>query len=235
METEVALFYSLRNRRPIGIDKHFQMMVIHEDFEKRVKQVIHPNVIWDHLNTMYDMDLLDESTYFPPPLEEDADFALPTDDFGDKVTIKIKLSGAGEVKIEDLEGITTSAMWYRKGDKETQYQKPANETTKTVKEYKKVIKEERKAEKDDKPQKKVKTEVKTEQPEDPSKEKKKPGRKPKTKEGETVTTPAGKESRTSTATPGEKALITSGSAVTGTPTSGTMEKKKRIKKDDKSD
>lgn len=208
------------------------MMVIHEDFEKRIKQVIHPNVIWDHLNTMYDMDLLDESTYFPPPLDEDADFALPADDFGDKITNKVKSSG-GEVKIEDLEGITTSGVWYGRGDRETHDQKAGNETSKTSKEERKVIKEERKAEKDDKPLKKVKTEVKIE-PEESSKEKKKPGRKPKTKEGETVATPTGKESRSST-TPGEKASTTPASAVTGTPASGTTEKKKRMKKDDKAD
>ncbi|XP_002131505.2 MRG/MORF4L-binding protein-like [Ciona intestinalis] len=64
-ETEVCLFYAMRGQKPIGINKHFHMMCIHKKFCQSIGQTVSSDQLWQHLSTMYNLKVLDESEVSP--------------------------------------------------------------------------------------------------------------------------------------------------------------------------
>lgn len=64
-ETEVCLFYAMRGYKPVGINKHFQMMGIHNKFSAALGHTVTSNQLWDHLSTMYNLAVLDDSEGLP--------------------------------------------------------------------------------------------------------------------------------------------------------------------------
>ncbi|XP_072015582.1 uncharacterized protein [Amphiura filiformis] len=89
VEMEVGLFHAMRGHKPVGVNKNFQMMCIHEKFHQVTGKKISSRSIWKHLSTMYDMQALDESENLPFPNTQ-ADFSLPHSDYGDLITTKRK-------------------------------------------------------------------------------------------------------------------------------------------------
>ncbi|GIY05004.1 hypothetical protein CEXT_64181 [Caerostris extrusa] len=73
---ETLLLYALFNRKPVGVDRFFTMLGIHLKFSNYIKREITSKVIWDHLDSMYNMPALHESENLPFPNEE-VDFELP--------------------------------------------------------------------------------------------------------------------------------------------------------------
>lgn len=57
------------------------MALIMDKFTDHLKKDIHPDKVWSHLETMYNLDALDESESLPFPNDE-RDFALPESEFG---------------------------------------------------------------------------------------------------------------------------------------------------------
>lgn len=80
VDMEVQLFYAMAGHKPVGINKHFHMACIWEKLSNSITKEITTRDIWDHLETLYDIPLLDETESVPFP-NEDVDFSLPESDF----------------------------------------------------------------------------------------------------------------------------------------------------------
>ncbi|KAF8770947.1 uncharacterized protein LOC129989382 [Argiope bruennichi] len=83
---ETLLLYALFNLKPVGVNRYFAMLGIHHKFSNFLDREISSKVIWDHLDSMYDMPALHESEIIPFPNEE-VDFEL-SEDFNDLVKEK---------------------------------------------------------------------------------------------------------------------------------------------------
>lgn len=75
-EKEVQLFYALKGRRPVGINRFFQMMFIQEEFSNLTGQDVSSEEIWKYLETLYDLDALNENEE-ESIVGEEKDFILP--------------------------------------------------------------------------------------------------------------------------------------------------------------
>lgn len=85
VDTEVSLFHAMRGHKPAGVNKHFQMLFIHEKINSSSSRKIAAKDIWDHLNSMYDLQALNESEIIPFPNKE-VEFELSGEDFKDIIT-----------------------------------------------------------------------------------------------------------------------------------------------------
>ncbi|XP_077991515.1 MRG/MORF4L-binding protein-like [Glandiceps talaboti] len=81
-ELEVSLFHAMKGHKPVGVNKNFHMMCIHEKFILSTGRKCTSQQLWDHLGTMYDLLALHESEILPFPNKE-IEFTLPEDDFRD--------------------------------------------------------------------------------------------------------------------------------------------------------
>lgn len=82
VQHEVLFLMALRGHKPVGIAKHFQMACILDKFSSALKRVdISSQVIWDRLDTMYDMQALEGTETLPFPNDPE-DFSLPQSQFG---------------------------------------------------------------------------------------------------------------------------------------------------------
>ncbi|XP_060077452.1 MRG/MORF4L-binding protein-like [Ylistrum balloti] len=82
VEMEVSLFHAMRRHKPVGVNRHFQMLVIHDKLNNSFSRKVTSKQIWTRLFTMYDLTALNESEILPFP-NKDIDFALPGEDFSD--------------------------------------------------------------------------------------------------------------------------------------------------------
>ncbi|XP_060562308.1 MRG/MORF4L-binding protein-like isoform X2 [Ruditapes philippinarum] len=80
-EMEVNLFHALRGHKPVGVNRHFHMVSIHEKLSSTNKKIT-ARQIWDYLGELYDLNALNESEILPFPNKE-LDFSLPEKDFSD--------------------------------------------------------------------------------------------------------------------------------------------------------
>ena len=60
-EYEVTFFRFLRHHRPIGLARHFQMMLIVDKFSNAIGKPVSAQQLWDRLSTYYNLKMLDES------------------------------------------------------------------------------------------------------------------------------------------------------------------------------
>ena len=65
------------------------MALICEKFEALVGRPVSPEILWKQFNSMYDMAALDKKESIPFPNDEE-DFNLPEDEFGDLMTEKVE-------------------------------------------------------------------------------------------------------------------------------------------------
>ncbi|XP_043218648.1 MRG/MORF4L-binding protein-like [Amphibalanus amphitrite] len=79
-ETEIHLFDAMTGYKPVGVNKHFQMLMILERFCSRVQQDVPAAAIWERLNQLYDMSALDDLEALPFPNSQ-TEFGLPADEF----------------------------------------------------------------------------------------------------------------------------------------------------------
>ncbi|CAL4085092.1 unnamed protein product, partial [Meganyctiphanes norvegica] len=81
-ENEIQLFYAMMGHKPVGINKHFQMMMIHEKLSSSLGVELPSSAIWKKLETLYDLNALDDSNILPFPNDR-VDFTLPKREFSD--------------------------------------------------------------------------------------------------------------------------------------------------------
>ncbi|XP_070555786.1 MRG/MORF4L-binding protein-like [Ptychodera flava] len=79
-ELEVSLFHAMKGHKPVGVNKNFHMMCIHEKFTLSTGKKCTAQHLWDHLGTMYDLPALHESEILPFPNNE-IEFVLPEPEF----------------------------------------------------------------------------------------------------------------------------------------------------------
>lgn len=87
-EEEIQLFKALGGLKPIGINKHFYMACICERLSTALKREITPDVVWAHLKTMYNLDILDQLEPVPFP-QDQCDFQLPDAEFSALMSKKL--------------------------------------------------------------------------------------------------------------------------------------------------
>ena len=80
VDTEVNLFHAMRNHKPVGVNRHFQMICITNKLHDSIGKKLSANQIWDHLGKMYDLTALNESEILPFPNKE-KEFVLPEKDY----------------------------------------------------------------------------------------------------------------------------------------------------------
>ncbi|XP_012276514.1 MRG/MORF4L-binding protein isoform X2 [Orussus abietinus] len=80
VENEIQLFFAMNGHKPVGINKYFHMVCIWEKFRAAIHKEISLKMIWDHLESMYDLMALDDTEDLPFPSSE-IDFTLPELEF----------------------------------------------------------------------------------------------------------------------------------------------------------
>ncbi|GFR94918.1 MRG-binding protein [Elysia marginata] len=75
VDMEVNLFHAMRGHKPAGVNRHFQMIAIHEKLSSASKKLSSDDV-WKHLSTLYDLQALSDSEIIPFP-NKNADFSPP--------------------------------------------------------------------------------------------------------------------------------------------------------------
>uniref|UniRef100_UPI00358F7C59 MRG/MORF4L-binding protein n=1 Tax=Myxine glutinosa TaxID=7769 RepID=UPI00358F7C59 len=75
-ELEVCLFHAMIGHKPVGVNRHFHMICIRDKFSQNIGRQVPSKVLWDHLNTFYDIQALNESEVLPFPNTE-WPFSLP--------------------------------------------------------------------------------------------------------------------------------------------------------------
>lgn len=78
---EGQLLDAMVGHKPVGVNKYFQMALILDKFTDHINKDVHPDKVWAHLDTMYNLEALDESESLPFPNDE-RDFSLPESEFG---------------------------------------------------------------------------------------------------------------------------------------------------------
>ncbi|CAL1547626.1 unnamed protein product [Lymnaea stagnalis] len=75
IDMEVNLFHAMRGHKPAGVNRHFQMLAIHDRLCSANKKISSEDV-WKHLSTLYDLQALNESEIVPFP-NKPGDFEFP--------------------------------------------------------------------------------------------------------------------------------------------------------------
>ncbi|XP_066143629.1 MRG/MORF4L-binding protein [Euwallacea fornicatus] len=100
---EGQLLDAMVGHKPVGVNKYFQMALICDKLAENLRKDVNPEKIWAHLQTMYNLEVLDdnESIPFPNVVKE---FSLPSEEFGELLIKKEdedKKQGGKEVKWDD--------------------------------------------------------------------------------------------------------------------------------------
>ncbi|XP_026728164.1 MRG/MORF4L-binding protein isoform X4 [Trichoplusia ni] len=99
VDMEIQLFYAMANHKPVGINKHFHMAGIWEKMSNSIAKEISTQDIWKHLESLYDLNLLEDTEPIPFPNHE-VPFSLPESEFGSLMKQKCKEA----ILAEDSEG-----------------------------------------------------------------------------------------------------------------------------------
>ena len=102
-ENEIHLFNALKNRRPVGLNRNFQMLFINESFNNLISREVPSSVLWEHLSELYDMETLNDNDSPASSVVDERDFALPSD-FDDLLEKKMSSS-----PVEAASGVTQKA------------------------------------------------------------------------------------------------------------------------------
>ncbi|KAJ9582643.1 hypothetical protein L9F63_023021 [Diploptera punctata] len=159
VDTEVQLFYAMHGHKPVatfylftylyiyfaGVNKHFQMACILEKFCNSINKEVSSKVIWDHLDTMYDMPALDDTENLPFP-NDTKDFSLPEAEYADMMNEKVVqpvLENSVEADIEIKQEQKKESIKNNKDvvKKETNKDIKENTHKKDNKEIKEVVKD----------------------------------------------------------------------------------------------
>ncbi|XP_053618384.1 MRG/MORF4L-binding protein [Plodia interpunctella] len=95
VDMEIQLFYAMANHKPVGINKHFQMACIWEKLSNSITKEISTQDIWKHLESLYDLPMLDDTERIPFPNQE-VPFSLSESEFGSLIKQKCKEAVIGD-------------------------------------------------------------------------------------------------------------------------------------------
>ncbi|CAG9764756.1 unnamed protein product [Ceutorhynchus assimilis] len=84
---EGQLLDAMVGHKPVGVNKYFQMALICDKFATNLRKDVDPQKIWAHLETMYNLEALDENESIPFPNTE-KEFSLPESEFGELLLSK---------------------------------------------------------------------------------------------------------------------------------------------------
>ncbi|CAG9859054.1 unnamed protein product [Phyllotreta striolata] len=84
---EGQLLDAMVGHKPVGVNKYFQMAFICDKFMDNVHKDVDSERIWTHLETMYNLEALDECESIPFPNNE-MEFKLPESEFGNLIVKK---------------------------------------------------------------------------------------------------------------------------------------------------
>lgn len=84
---EGQLLDAMVGHKPVGVNKYFQMAFICDKFVDHVHKDIDSRKIWTHLETMYNLEALDECESIPFPNSE-IEFKLPESEYGNLINKK---------------------------------------------------------------------------------------------------------------------------------------------------
>ncbi|XP_018020625.1 chromatin modification-related protein EAF7-like isoform X2 [Hyalella azteca] len=79
VNNEIQLFHAMTGHKPIGINKHFQMLMIHSKLSESLHTEVSSQIIWDKLRTLYDLSALEDSDKLQFPITDGSEFTLPSD------------------------------------------------------------------------------------------------------------------------------------------------------------
>lgn len=82
VDMEVSLFHAMRGHKPVGVNRFFQMICIHEKLNNASSKKIPISDVWKHLGEMYDLMALNESEIFPFP-NRPCDFELTSSEYSE--------------------------------------------------------------------------------------------------------------------------------------------------------
>lgn len=102
VDMEIQLFYAMANHKPVGINKHFQMACIWEKLSNSITKEISTHDIWKHLDSLYDMAMLEDTEPIPFPNHE-VPFSLPESEYGQLIKQKCR----DTILADDSEGKQT--------------------------------------------------------------------------------------------------------------------------------
>ncbi|ESP00564.1 hypothetical protein LOTGIDRAFT_213024 [Lottia gigantea] len=106
VDMEVGLFHAMRGHKPVGVNRHFQMIYIHNKINDSLglSRKITSNEIWKQLSTLYQLQALNESEILPFPNKE-IDFILPDDEYRE---LKHKRDFPRTIKVEPTDNVKGS-------------------------------------------------------------------------------------------------------------------------------
>lgn len=90
-QEEIILFHSMLRHKPVGFDRHLRMIFIHKRFQSRwrtrepklrVPERVTAEMLWQKLESMYDLSALNFENQMPAALMEEKEFELPSTEFG---------------------------------------------------------------------------------------------------------------------------------------------------------
>lgn len=90
MNAEIQLFTALLQHKPVGLNRHFQLLCIQQLLEENGVKDVRINQISAHLDRLYDMASLDETEMIS---FHECDFFLPEGEFGEYIE-RMKISVA---------------------------------------------------------------------------------------------------------------------------------------------
>ncbi|XP_046684475.1 chromatin modification-related protein EAF7 [Homalodisca vitripennis] len=109
-DQEILLLYSLHGFKPVGPNKHFRMLLIQDRLSSAMNKRVSSLAIWKKLNTLYDLEALDEAEAEADALVAvETDFSLPEDEFGELMASKLKQ----QIKIEKSDSDNVNSSYER--------------------------------------------------------------------------------------------------------------------------
>ncbi|ESO10546.1 hypothetical protein HELRODRAFT_167047 [Helobdella robusta] len=78
VDMQVSLFHAMRDHKPVGVNRHFQMLFIHDKINNTNNPKVANKDVWDYLGTLYDINALVNDSERIPTLSKEVDFELPT-------------------------------------------------------------------------------------------------------------------------------------------------------------
>ncbi|XP_044263523.1 MRG/MORF4L-binding protein isoform X1 [Tribolium madens] len=141
---EGQLLEAMVGHKPVGVNKYFQMACICDKFADSCQKEINSAKVWAHLETMYNLEALDESESIPFPNSE-REFALPDSDFGSLLVKKEddkKLTQKGRETPKSLKELRKEEKTPIRNIKEVQRRDSKDSKEKTPASAKKEMKKE---------------------------------------------------------------------------------------------
>ncbi|KAF6032995.1 MRGBP [Bugula neritina] len=85
IQDETKLLNAIRYNKPVGVNKHFAIVKIVDQLKNSLSRLVTIRDVWSYLESLYDVDALDEFETIPFP-NEVTDFCLPEQEFPETIS-----------------------------------------------------------------------------------------------------------------------------------------------------